>query len=79
MTIFCQFLNIVYQAKELPLASHLSFSPQAKAVQSFIGADIAEYWFNHGHAMSIVGPSLLSDYAYAMYATDQNARQASYF
>ena len=44
-TVVGQFLNIVYQAEELPLS--FLFSAQTKAIELFIRSDIAEHRFHH--------------------------------
>ncbi|SJZ92635.1 hypothetical protein SAMN02745127_01527 [Oceanospirillum multiglobuliferum] len=53
MTVFCQFFYIVHQAVKLPLPLYFSFASQAEAVQSFVGADVAEYWLYNGHPVAV--------------------------
>ena len=48
-----ELFNVVDQAIELPLALNLILASQAEAVESFVGADIAEDWFNHGHPVAV--------------------------
>jgi len=43
----------VYQAVELPLALHFRFASQAKAVQSFVAADVGEHGFDNGHSVAV--------------------------
>tara|TARA_R110002167_G_scaffold20378_4_gene74543 strand:+ start:3209 stop:3553 length:345 start_codon:yes stop_codon:yes gene_type:complete len=51
MAVFCQFFYIVYQAIKLPL--YFVFASQAEAVQSFVGADVAEDRFYNGHPVAV--------------------------
>ena len=52
-TVVGQFLNIVYQAEELPLSLYFLFSAQTKAIELFIRSDIAEYRFHYRHSMAV--------------------------
>ena len=53
MTVFCQLFYIVHQTVKLPLPLHFGFASQAEAVQSFVGADVAEYRFYNGHPVAV--------------------------
>lgn len=48
-----KFLQVVDEAKELPLALYFLFSSKTKAVELFVGADIAKYRFNGGHSVAV--------------------------
>ncbi len=47
------FLHIVHHAVEEPLNSDLDLSSQGKTVQSLLGADVAKYRLDDGHALRI--------------------------
>mgnify|MGYP003644558831 FL=1 len=53
MPIFCQFFYIMNKAIQLPLALYFVFASQAEAVQSFVGADVAEDRFDNGHPVAV--------------------------
>jgi hypothetical protein len=53
MPVFCQFFYIMHQAIPLPLALYFGFASQAEAVQSFVGADVAEDRFDNGHPVAV--------------------------
>jgi hypothetical protein len=41
------------QTIELPLTLNLTLASQAEAIQSFVGADVAEDGFNKGHPVAV--------------------------
>ncbi len=43
----------MHQTIKLPLALYFGFTSQAKAVQSFVGADVAEDRFDNGHPVAV--------------------------
>ena len=48
-----QFLDVVHQAIQLPLALDLFPATQAEAVQALGCTDVAEHRFHHRHAVAV--------------------------
>ena len=63
LPIILQFLNIMHQADQLPLALNFLLASQAKPVQPFVDADIAKHRLNHRHAVAIDLSPLITGYA----------------
>jgi hypothetical protein len=43
LSVILEFLNIVYQTEQIPLALHLIFATQAEAFEILVGPYVAEH------------------------------------
>jgi hypothetical protein len=43
LSVILEFLNIVYQAEQIPLTLHLIFAAQAEAFEIFVGPYVAKH------------------------------------
>ena len=59
----CQFLDVVYQAIQLPLPIDLFFSSEREAVELFVVAQVTEDGFHCGEAPAVPDAAFRAVYA----------------
>jgi len=53
LSVIRQFLDVVHQAIQLPLALHFFLTAQTEAIQALGRSDVAEHGFHHRHSVAV--------------------------